>query len=106
MGANRFLLLQCIPEYLSAFNDELLGSPPVDPASGDPPALERAEAAADNGVEKNVGPASASEGGEANLSASASGKPKAAFASRHTQSSPSYYFYQGQQRKFWSQFWS
>ncbi|XP_070807651.1 E3 ubiquitin-protein ligase RNF10 isoform X1 [Pituophis catenifer annectens] len=87
---------KCIPEYLSAFNDELLGSPPVDPASGDPPPLERAEAAADNGVERNMDPASTSEGGEAILSASASGKPKAAFASRHTQSSPSYYFYQAE----------
>ncbi|ETE64333.1 RING finger protein 10, partial [Ophiophagus hannah] len=86
---------KCILEYISAFNDELLASPPVDPASGDPPALESAGAAADNGVEMNMDPAGASKGGEANLSASASGKPKAAFPSSHTQSS-SYYFYQAE----------
>ncbi|KAG8146407.1 putative Ring finger protein [Naja naja] len=58
---------KCILEYISAFNDELLASPPVDPASGDPPALESAGAAAANGVERNMDPASTSEGGEANL---------------------------------------
>ncbi|KAL7983157.1 hypothetical protein Chor_000019 [Crotalus horridus] len=87
---------KCVLEYLSAFNDELLESPPVGPANGNPPALDSAEAAADNGMERNTDPASPSEAGEAILSAPASGKPKAAFASGHTQSPPSYYFYQAE----------
>lgn len=66
------------------------------PASGNPPALESAEAAADDGMERKTDPASPSEAGEAILGASGSGKPKAVFAGGHTQSPPSYYFYQGQ----------
>ncbi|XP_015678094.1 RING finger protein 10 [Protobothrops mucrosquamatus] len=87
---------KCTLEYLSAFHDESLESPPVAPASGNPPALDSAEAAADNGMERNTDPASPSEAGDAILSASASGKPKAVFASGHTQSPPSYYFYQAE----------
>ncbi|XP_063171693.1 E3 ubiquitin-protein ligase RNF10 isoform X2 [Candoia aspera] len=84
---------ECIPEYLSAFNDEMLESAPVDPASGEPPPLGSVEAVVDNAAERNVGPAGA---GEAILRKSASEKSKAALASGHTQSSPSYYFYQAE----------
>ncbi|KAM3825966.1 E3 ubiquitin-protein ligase RNF10 isoform 1-T1 [Vipera latastei] len=83
-------------EYLPSFNDELLEFPPVGPASGNPPALESAEAAAGDGMERKMDPASPSEAGEAILGASGSGKPKAVFAGGHTQSPPSYYFYQAE----------
>ncbi|XP_060641357.2 E3 ubiquitin-protein ligase RNF10 isoform X1 [Anolis sagrei] len=84
---------QCVIQYLSAFDEEIMKSPPTDSASGIQPPLEMEESAVDNKEEPEL---DLSEVKKSCLAESAPGKSRTALSSSHPSSSPFYYFYQAE----------
>ncbi|XP_042297486.1 RING finger protein 10 isoform X2 [Sceloporus undulatus] len=87
---------QCVIQYLSAFDEEIVGSSPVDSASGIQPFLETEESVVDDREESGMGLADMNEMGNSSLAESAPEKSKMALGSGHPSSSPFYYFYQAE----------
>ncbi|XP_020654766.3 E3 ubiquitin-protein ligase RNF10 [Pogona vitticeps] len=88
---------KCVVRYISAFDEEILESPPVDSAQAAPPASEIEEGAVAE-VAKDSGKdlAGGSERASSSAAEPAPEKPKRALSCGHPSSSPFYYFYQAE----------
>ncbi|XP_062814855.1 E3 ubiquitin-protein ligase RNF10 isoform X1 [Anolis carolinensis] len=84
---------QCVIQYLSAFDEEIVMSPSEDSASGIQAPLEMEESAVDNKEEPDL---ALSEGNKSCLAESAPEKSRTALGTGHPSSSPFYYFYQAE----------